>query len=228
VCRVKGWRSTVFVKICGITNEEDALMAVALGADALGFVFATSSRQITPGAAADIIKRLPPDVLPVGVFRDQAPDRVIDVALRVGCRGVQLHGHETPRHGRSHPAPRARADRRYVGRFVGPRTLRSIWRRRVAARRAFAWLGPGVRLVAHRGHALEPPGHSGGRPDPGQTWPMASRSSGPGAWMSPPGWRANRGVKDPRLVRSFIHAARDAEDPVRRAEGPGPFDWDMD
>ena len=80
----------MFVKICGITNEEDALMAVALGADALGFVFARSSRQITPAAAADIIKRLPPDVLAVGVFRDEAPDRVVDLALRAGCRGVQL------------------------------------------------------------------------------------------------------------------------------------------
>ena len=76
----------MFVKICGITNEEDALMATALGADALGFVFAPSSRQMSAGAAADIIKRLPPDVLPIGVFRDQAPDRVLDVALRAGCR----------------------------------------------------------------------------------------------------------------------------------------------
>ena len=42
------------------------------------------------------------------------------------------------------------------------------------------------------------------------------------------GVESQPGVKDPRLVRSFIHAARDAEDPVRRAEGPGPFDWDMD
>ena len=60
----------MFVKICGITNEEDALLSVAMGATALGFVFAPSKRQITPGRAADIVKRLPSGVITVGVFRD--------------------------------------------------------------------------------------------------------------------------------------------------------------
>ncbi|MFM8418324.1 MAG: phosphoribosylanthranilate isomerase, partial [Actinomycetota bacterium] len=45
----------MFVKICGITNEEDALLSVAMGATAIGFVFAPSKRQITPGRAADIV-----------------------------------------------------------------------------------------------------------------------------------------------------------------------------
>ena len=50
----------MFVKICGVTTEEDALLAVALGADALGFVFAPGSpRQVTPGAVRDIVRRLP-------------------------------------------------------------------------------------------------------------------------------------------------------------------------
>jgi phosphoribosylanthranilate isomerase len=86
----------MFIKICGITNEEDALTAVGLGADALGFVFAPSSRQITPGAARDIVKRLPGDVLTVGVFRDQSPSEVNRTVLEVGLKGAQLHGHETP------------------------------------------------------------------------------------------------------------------------------------
>lgn len=86
----------MFIKICGITNEEDALTAVGLGADALGFIFAPSARQITPGAARDIVKRLPPDVLTVGVFRDQSPAEVNRTVLEVGLTGAQLHGHETP------------------------------------------------------------------------------------------------------------------------------------
>ncbi|MCZ7630408.1 MAG: phosphoribosylanthranilate isomerase [Microthrixaceae bacterium] len=86
----------MFIKICGITNEEDALTAVGLGADALGFVFAPSVRQVTPGAARDIVKRLPPDVLTVGVFRDQSPAEVSRTVLEVGLSGAQLHGHETP------------------------------------------------------------------------------------------------------------------------------------
>lgn len=85
----------MFVKICGITNEEDALLAVAMGADALGFIFAPSPRQIAASAVADIVKRLPNDVMTVGVFRDEAPERVVESVHRAGLRGAQLHGHET-------------------------------------------------------------------------------------------------------------------------------------
>ncbi|KAA0234506.1 MAG: phosphoribosylanthranilate isomerase [Actinobacteria bacterium] len=86
----------MFVKICGMTNEDDALLAVGMGADAVGFVFAPSPRQITPGKVADIVKRLPYEVLTVGVFRDQAPDLVARTVHETGLRAAQLHGHETP------------------------------------------------------------------------------------------------------------------------------------
>lgn len=84
----------LLVKICGITSEADALLAVGLGADALGFVFAPSPRQVTPAAVADIVKRLPQGVLTVGVFRNEAPQRVVDIAHHAGLAAVQLHGHE--------------------------------------------------------------------------------------------------------------------------------------
>jgi phosphoribosylanthranilate isomerase len=86
----------MFVKICGITNEDDALLAVALGADAVGFVFAPSPRQISVRRAYDISRRLPSEILTVGVFRDEAPERVITLHDESGLKAVQLHGHETP------------------------------------------------------------------------------------------------------------------------------------
>jgi len=86
----------VFVKICGITREADALMAVAMGADAVGFVFAPSSRQIAPTQARDIARRLPPEIITIGVFRDDAPQRVVEIVNTAGLRGAQLHGHESP------------------------------------------------------------------------------------------------------------------------------------
>lgn len=86
----------MFVKICGITNEDDALLAVAMGADAVGFVFAPSPRQIAMPKVRDIVSRLPPEILTVGVFRDEHPARVVEVARSAGVRAVQLHGHESP------------------------------------------------------------------------------------------------------------------------------------
>ena len=86
----------MFVKICGITNEQDALLAVALGADALGFVFAPSPRQISPALAREIVKRLPPETVTVGVFRNETPSRVIEIVNEARLQGAQLHGHETP------------------------------------------------------------------------------------------------------------------------------------
>ncbi len=87
--------SRVFIKVCGITNEEDALLAVAVGADALGFVFAPGSpRQVTPGAVRDMVRRLPPETVTVGVFRDERPERVVEIVNAVGLSGAQLHGRE--------------------------------------------------------------------------------------------------------------------------------------
>jgi phosphoribosylanthranilate isomerase len=86
----------VFVKICGITTEDDALLAVALGADAVGFVFAPSKRQVGIDQARDIARRLPPEILTVGVFRDELPERVIDTVFAAGLKAAQLSGHEPP------------------------------------------------------------------------------------------------------------------------------------
>src|SRR5688500_11099365 len=81
------------VKICGITNREDALAAVEAGAHALGFVFAPSPRQVTPKRAAEIIAGLPPFVQTVGVVVDQDVEAIL---ARCPLDAVQFHGEESP------------------------------------------------------------------------------------------------------------------------------------
>lgn len=86
------------VKICGITCEEDALAAVAAGADALGFNFCPASpRYLDPRCARDIVSGLPPFVTAVGVFVDViSPAEVRRIARLSGVSVLQLHGDETP------------------------------------------------------------------------------------------------------------------------------------
>jgi phosphoribosylanthranilate isomerase len=86
----------LFVKICGITSEADALLSISFGADAVGFIFAPSTRQIAVQAVSDIVKRLPPEILTVGVFRDEAPQRVVELVHQANLGAAQLHGHESP------------------------------------------------------------------------------------------------------------------------------------
>ena len=85
----------VKVKICGITNLDDALCAVRAGADALGFVFANSPRRVGVEAAAEIIGKLPPFVHTVGVFLDQSVAEVARIRSFCGLEWVQLHGKES-------------------------------------------------------------------------------------------------------------------------------------
>lgn len=86
----------VTVKICGITNLDDALVAVRAGADALGFVFHRASpRYVEPETARQIILQLPPLVLTVGVFVNAEQKVVRDLMDRCGLALAQLHGDET-------------------------------------------------------------------------------------------------------------------------------------
>jgi phosphoribosylanthranilate isomerase len=87
----------LFVKICGITREQDADLAAGLGANALGFIFwPDSPRFISVEKARAIVMNVPAQVLKVGVFVDQPVEEVVRIVDEVGLDVAQLHGHESP------------------------------------------------------------------------------------------------------------------------------------
>jgi phosphoribosylanthranilate isomerase len=101
------------IKICGITDLNDALAAAEAGADALGFVFAPSPRQVTPAQAAAIIGELPPYVTTVGLVVDQDP---LPILSECPVDVIQFHGSETPEdvsrvHRRAYKVFRVREER---------------------------------------------------------------------------------------------------------------------
>ncbi len=217
----------MFVKICGITSEEDALLATALGADALGFVFAPSTRQIQPVQAYDIVRRLPPDVLTVGVFRDHAPQRVVEIMHQVGLRAAQLHGHESiedtryvrervPLVIKAFPAGApALAD---VARYAADAVL--VDSSTPGSGRVFDWAlaedAPlGRRVILAGGLTPENVGAAIVRVRP---WGVDVSS----------GVEASPGKKDARKLRAFVAAARDAAPAGHEGAELTPYDWQED
>lgn len=214
----------VFVKICGITSEEDALLAVAMGADAVGFVFAPSPRQIVPQRAGDIVKRLPVDITTVGVFRDEAPQRVVEIVHQVGLRAAQLHGLET--------APEARSVRERVPTMIkafpagDPRLDHADdWGADVilidsatpGSGQVFDWSlaegAPSNRRILLAGGLT--PDNVAQAIDRVRPWGVDVTT----------GVEAAPGRKDPRKVKAFIEAARAAEPEAYRGRDDRPFDW---
>jgi phosphoribosylanthranilate isomerase len=105
------------IKICGITNIEDASLAVACGADAIGFIFHPQSpRYVSPEIAKKIIKALPDGITKVGVFVDHEPLEVKEILAFCGLDMVQLHGAESPAYCRQFP-------RSQVIKAISPRTV---------------------------------------------------------------------------------------------------------
>lgn len=88
----------VKIKICGITNVEDAQNAMTFGADAIGFIFAKSPRGVEPQTAKSIIDKLKGNILKVGVFVNEELDKVTKIIDYCGLDAVQLHGDESPKY----------------------------------------------------------------------------------------------------------------------------------
>lgn len=95
------------IKICGITQIEDALCAAACGADAVGFIFHPASpRYITPERAKEIIAALPAELVKVGVFVNREADKVAQMVAECGLDLIQFHGDESPEYCRRFPPER--------------------------------------------------------------------------------------------------------------------------
>jgi phosphoribosylanthranilate isomerase len=96
----------VRIKICGITQYEDARIATNLGVDALGFIFYPKSpRYIAPAQAAEITRRLPPFISRVGVFVDEEMSMLLEISQFAGIDTIQLHGTESPTYCKKIPYP---------------------------------------------------------------------------------------------------------------------------
>jgi phosphoribosylanthranilate isomerase len=214
----------VFVKICGITSEEDALLAVAMGADAVGFIFAPSPRQVVPSKVADIVKRLPVDTTTVGVFRDEVPQRVVEIVHTTGLRAAQLHGFETPSESRT---IRSRVPTLFKAFPAGDPRLDHAddWNADVILIDSAT---PGSGQVFDWSLAEGAPSNRrillAGGLNPANVRDAIRRINPWGVDVSS-GVEASPGRKDARRVKAFIEAARSAERTSYRGPEDRPFDW---
>lgn len=217
----------MFVKICGNTSEEDALLAVALGADAVGFVMAPSPRKVTPAQVGFMIRNLPPEIMTVGVFRNELAQRVVEIVNRLGLSAAQLHGHETPE------------DTKYVAERVGT-TIKAFRAGDMDLPRASSYGAdlilldgphPGSGKVFDWKLAENAPGGErvilAGGLDPYNV-ADAIRAVRPWGVDVASGVESTPGHKDPRKLAHFIEQARSAEEPQWSTGEIGPYDWQED
>ncbi len=91
----------VKIKVCGITNIEDAILALELGVDALGFIFSESPRRISVEKAREIIEAFPPFIIKTGVFFNEPIELVREICQSLSLDILQFHGDEPPEYVKS-------------------------------------------------------------------------------------------------------------------------------
>ncbi|TAN20841.1 MAG: tryptophan synthase subunit beta [Acidobacteria bacterium] len=213
------------IKICGITNRDDALQAAAAGASAVGFVFAPSPRRVRREVVRDLAPLLPAEVLRVGVFSGAPLDEIAQTVEACGLHAVQLHGNYTP------------AD----GRRLRDRAQVAVWRAVSMPKGAEAgleWADVAERFLLDHAGKDGVSGGSGqsfdwaqarvfarelaarvrtGAPVPGiviagglkaKNVAEALRKSGAEGADTSSGVESKAGKKDPEAVQAFCHAAR--------------------
>lgn len=202
----------VRIKICGITNVEDAAAALAAGADALGFVFyPPSPRYVDPHRVADIVAGLPPFVATVGLFVNTSAVKIHQIMVQTGLQLVQLHGDEAPHQCRLDPYPVIKAVRvRDEGSLSGleeypvAALLLDAWsdEHYGGSGKTFDW-EPARRLCVGKPLIL-----AGGL-HPGNV-AAAVRQVNPYAVDVSSGVEKSPGRKDPKLMAQFIEQVRKA------------------
>lgn len=198
------------IKICGITNLEDALIAAEAGADALGFVFAPSPRQVTPEQAREIIRRLPPFVTTVGLVVNQDPLPILEACpLDV----IQFHGTESPEQVAAVPCRAVKAFRVRSEEDLAPLSTYEVSAFLLDAYVPGVMGGTGHRFpwdLAEKAKALERPVIVAGGLTP-ENVVLCVRTTRPYGVDVSSGVEAEPGRKDPEKVRAFIRNARGAE-----------------
>ena len=214
-----------WVKICGITNLEDAMVAVQAGADALGFVFYDKSpRKVDPETAREIVAQLPPHVEKMGLFVDESAEKIASVADEVGLTAVQLHTDKKLRPQKqvtdkkvflslpAHTVTFAEEEKglAWASLFTFPENLAAILvdsAKVGGTGKAFDWyaIGPFIASVGR----IYPIVVAGGlTPD---NVAEAMRILKPWGVDVSSGVEARPGKKDPEKVRAFVKAVRDAD-----------------
>ena len=207
-------------------------IARALGADAVGFVFAPSPRRVHPETVRDIVRRLPGEVVTVGVFRNERPERVVEVVHSAGLRAAQLHGGETdaevayvkervPVVVRALPA----GDKRLPQAAKGAADIILIDSKDPGSGTVFDWsllenAPSGIRLLLAGGLNADNVG-------------AAIRRVRPWGVDVATGVESSPGRKDATKVRRFVEAARRAEAELEAEDGwqpagDPPYDWMAD